>query len=214
MTRFFITTAITLLASLNFTFAQPLQVITRDAGAIVTEAQILAIAPKSGTCAGGNPECRTASQAAQSINTVFDDYRISSPGEKAALISLMAFESADFQFQRNQVPGRPGQGTRAMLMPEHVTQLAIAIPAIQGALSPVMNDPVEVLNEVLTNDVYDFASAAWFLQTQCSKDIEAGLQTGGLAGWQNYITSCVSTTATSDRQEYYERALKAFGSGS
>lgn len=80
----------------------------------ITADQLLQITPKAKTC--NNPpapgECATAEQAAPVINTSFDTYHVTSPAEKAAVISLMAFESEDFKYNRNHFPGRPGQGSK------------------------------------------------------------------------------------------------------
>lgn len=76
--------------------------------------QLEFIAPKSSTCkeAPAPGECRTAVEAAPIITHAFQKYNITSPAEHAALISLMAFESDDFKFNRNKVPGVPGQGSK------------------------------------------------------------------------------------------------------
>ena len=54
-------------------------------------------------------------------------------------------------------------------------------------------------------------SAAWYLTTQCKLAVRNNLATGGLPAWKAYITDCVHTTATADRQAYYDRAMKALG---
>jgi len=40
----------------------------------------------------------------------FNRYGVSSPGEIAALVSLMAYESGEFKYQVN-LAGNPGQGS-------------------------------------------------------------------------------------------------------
>jgi hypothetical protein len=47
-------------------------------------------------------ECRNATQSAPLLNQAFAEYNISSTGEKAALLSLMVFETGNFMFDRNQ----------------------------------------------------------------------------------------------------------------
>lgn len=83
----------------------------------VTAAQLQVIAPNSKSC--DNPpaagECATAEQAAPFINASFDTNDVSSPAEQAAVISLMAFETADFKYNRNHFPGRPGQGSTYLI---------------------------------------------------------------------------------------------------
>lgn len=81
----------------------------------LTEAKLECIAPSSNTCAGASfpDECATASQALPNILDSFQTYKITSWGEQAAIVSLMAFESDDFKYNKNHfpAPGRPGQGS-------------------------------------------------------------------------------------------------------
>ena len=81
----------------------------------LTEVMLSCIAPSSNTCAGATfpQECATASQALPYILDSFQTYKITSWGEQAAIVSLMAFESADFKYNKNHfpAPGRPGQGS-------------------------------------------------------------------------------------------------------
>jgi hypothetical protein len=85
----------------------------RATAAEITSDQILAISPNSSTC--DNPpaegECATAEQAAPFISDSFVTYAIDNVAEQAALISLMAFESGDFKYNRNHFPGVAGQGS-------------------------------------------------------------------------------------------------------
>lgn len=171
---------------------------------------LLTIAPTSSTCAGAPAagECRTADQAAGPILNAFNKYQISSAGEMAAVLSLMAFETQDFKYNTNHFPGRPGQGTRNMQMPPVNLKYAQSIPELASAGS---GDPVQVLRLLTSNDDYDFGSGSWFLATQCPDSVRSGLKTGSQEGWEAYISSCVGTTATPDRQAYWERAKKALG---
>lgn len=79
----------------------------------LSEAQVLTIAPKSNTCT--NPpakgECATAKTAAKYTAKSFDTYNVTSKAEQAAVISLMAFESVEFKYNKNHFPGVPGQGS-------------------------------------------------------------------------------------------------------
>lgn len=83
----------------------------------ITASQITAIAPKSQSCAnapvpkGGMPECASAQDAAVYIGESFKTYNVTSKAEQAAVIALMAFESVEFQFSRNQGSGVEGQGS-------------------------------------------------------------------------------------------------------
>lgn len=90
---------------------------TATAAYEITTDQILSISPNSSTC--DNPpavgECATADQAAPLISDSFSTYSVDSTAEQAALISLMAFETADFKYNRNHFPGVAGQGSMLSL---------------------------------------------------------------------------------------------------
>ena len=199
------------LSCFSFTVAHPLR--ARGSDSDVSSEQVLSIAPSSSTCAGAPKpkECRTADQAASSISTVFSMYGITSPGEKAALISTMAFETGDFKYDVNYFPGNPGQGTRNMQSAEFNLLYAQSIPALAYPLQAVINSPNGIRDLLTANDIYDFGSAAWFLTAHCGEATRAALQSGGLVGWKSYVSDCIHTPPTSDRQAYWERAAQVFG---
>lgn len=103
----------TLLLPLTLPFLASAAPTIRSSNTQITAQQIQQIAPKSSTC--DNPpakgECATADQAAPNIAKSFENYGVTSRAEQAAVIALMAFESDDFRFSRNQVPGVEGQGS-------------------------------------------------------------------------------------------------------
>ncbi|KAI4257981.1 MAG: hypothetical protein LQ352_001414 [Teloschistes flavicans] len=173
-----------------------------------TSGSLVTIAPKASTCAGAEfaKECKTAEEAAPFINQSFRTYGITTPGEAAALLSTMAFESDDFRYNINHVPGVPGQGTRNMQSPQFNMMYAQSLKLAAGG-----SDPSAVLAQLTANPQYDFGSGAWFLTTQCSDTVRAGLKTGQLTGWQAYISECIHTAASPDRQAYWERAAKVMG---
>ncbi|KAL8795586.1 MAG: hypothetical protein Q9195_002007 [Heterodermia aff. obscurata] len=181
--------------------------------------QILAIAPKSSTCEGAPypQQCRTAEQALPHIVGSFQKYGVNSAAEQATLIAIMAFETGDFKYNVNVVPGTPGQGTRNMQSASYNMKYAMSIPSLSAELASVMTGPQGLDNpngirDLLTSDDdLDFGSAAWYLKTQCGPAVGQNLASGGLAAWQAYITGCVQTTPTEERQAYYERAMKALG---
>ncbi|KAL8722610.1 MAG: hypothetical protein Q9225_000916 [Loekoesia sp. 1 TL-2023] len=178
-----------------------------------TSSALLAVVPKANTCDGAPfpQECKTADEAAPFINQSFRTYGITTPGEAAAVIAIMAFESGEFKYNINHFPDTPGQGTRNMQSPEFNLKYAQSIPGLKDKLAAAGSDPKAVLALLTANGEYDFGSGAWFLTTQCSDTVKAGLKTGSLAGWQSYITDCIHTTATPERQAYWERAAKALG---
>ena len=70
--------------------------------------------------------------------------------------------------------------------------------------------PSGVLDALISNDTYDFGSAAWFLDTQCGPDVKANLATGGLDAFTAYL-GCIGTTMSPDREAYWQRAAVALG---
>ncbi|KAL1964191.1 hypothetical protein VTN77DRAFT_7149 [Rasamsonia byssochlamydoides] len=187
----------------------------RDNTGSLTTSQLLTIAPTSANC--DNPpapgECSTAAQAVPFITKSFQTYDVTSPAEQAALISLMAFESGEFKYNRNHfpAPGVSGKGTRNMQSPTYNQQYAASIPALSAQYSSVAGNVSAVLDLLLSDETYDFGSAAWFLTSQCNADVRAALQSGSEAGWEEYITDCVGTTVTEERREYWVRAVEALG---
>ena len=100
-----------------------------------------------------------------------------------------------------------------MLMPNFVTEYAASIPKL--ASQAAGKDPATVLKLVQPNE-FSFGSAAWFYSTKCSQSIKQGVQTGGKAGWEAFITQCVQTTIDAsggDKSQtaYWTRAAKALG---
>lgn len=85
----------------------------------LTESQILQIAPSSNTCdnAPAKGECATAKTAAKFTALSFDTYQVTSKAEQAAIISLMAFETEEFKYNKNHFPGVPGQGSEYPIHP-------------------------------------------------------------------------------------------------
>ena len=192
---------------------------------VITPQTVQEISPNSSSCAGASfpLECRTANQAAPFIEKSFATYNITTPQEMAALVSLMAFETADFKYRKNHFPGRPGQGLRNMQMKTYNAlyassiknaSLSSSVSKVTGtndasSLSDVQADAL--LDLLASNDEYDFGAAAWFLYTQCSNNIRNGLRMDGSQGWEAYLKNCVGTEVSEERRAYYKRALSALG---
>ena len=189
---------------------KPLQLHRRDVSA-ATQA-LIAAAPSTASCDGAQypKECATAAQAAPAIINGFVQYNITTCGEQAALLSIMLFESGDFKFNVNHFPGVPGQGTRNMQSPAFNAKYAAYLHStgkIKDSDYEAAKDPVAVLN-LLEPDEFSFASAAWFLDTQCSADTRTQLSAGTQEGYESYLTNCVGTTATQDRITGWQAAMK------
>lgn len=111
-----ITTSLILSLALFSTAAPiPFSLATKDTS--LTEAQLIQIAPKSKSCdnAPAEGECATAKIAADSTSQSFNTYKVTNKAEQAAILSLMAFESDDFKYNKNHFPGTPGQGSKSNL---------------------------------------------------------------------------------------------------
>ncbi|PLB49482.1 hypothetical protein P170DRAFT_185013 [Aspergillus steynii IBT 23096] len=177
----------------------------------LTAQQIEAIAPTSNTCDGAPApgECATSEQAALNIAKSFETYQVTSPAEQAAVIGLMAMESGDFKYSRNQV--NIGQGTRNMQSPAFNSQYAASLPGIADQAAALASDPAGLLDALVANEEYDFGSGAWFLTTQCTPDVRTQLQTGSEEGWASFISGCVGTDANEARRDYWTRAVEALG---
>lgn len=178
------------------------------------------IAPTSNSCNGApfTSECETASTAASFLISAMVQYEIYSPAEIAALLSLIAYETGDFKYAINHYPGRAGQGTRNMQMAQYNLEYALSIPTLKSAalaIAPastttgLSDDQLNTIRALVLPDEYAWASAAWFLTTQCAS-ARTQLQSGSDAGYAAYL-ACVGTTATADRTAYWTRAKSAFG---
>lgn len=133
----------------------------------------------------------------------------------------MAFESGDFKYNANHfpAPGRPGQGTRAMLMPNYVAEYVASIPELStagGGGGGGGSDPATLL-ALVQADEYSFGAAAWFYAAHCTPAQKEMLQAGGAGGgstqaWEAaFVTGCVGTTVTEERTAYWLRACQALG---
>lgn len=185
--------------------------------------QILQIAPTSNTCSGAPiaGECATNTQAGPFLISAMAKYSIYNPNEIAAVLSVIAFETADFKYNTNHfpAPGRPGQGTRSMMMPNNVMKYAQSIEELSADLKKVTtaadttglsDDTLNAVRALVLPDEYSWGSAAWYLTTQCGAGVRTALQAGGQAGFDAYM-GCLGVTATPDRLAYWTRATASFG---
>ncbi|PNH43529.1 hypothetical protein VD0004_g3978 [Verticillium dahliae] len=189
------------------------------------ESIILATAPKSASCdpaADFAAECRTAAEAAPYLIKAFSDHKVYAPAEISALLSLIAFETGDLKYNRNHfpAPGRPGQGTRNLQMINFNLAYALDVPELRAEAESITagvgadsltDDQKNKVLELVLPDKYSWASAAWFLTTQCDASVRAALQSGSREGLDKYLSECVGTEVTDDRVAYWQRAKDAFG---
>ncbi|KAF2844299.1 hypothetical protein T440DRAFT_27402 [Plenodomus tracheiphilus IPT5] len=170
---------------------------------------LIRIASTTASCEGaGFPEeCADATRSARAINTAFETYGISSLGERAGLVAYMLFESDNFKYSRNHFPGRPGQGTRMMGMPPVVKLYAESVAGADAVAEAEAAGGDAGLDAVLRlancNDEKSFGMAAWFFSTQCTPSVRAGLATGEMDGWHDFLTACVGTTLAAERDTFW-----------
>jgi hypothetical protein len=98
-----------------------------------------------------------------------------------------------------------------MQSPTYNQKYASSIQALSEQYNSVSGNVSAVLDLLLSDEDYDFGSAAWFLTSQCTSDVRSALQSGSESGWQSYLTQCVGTTVTDERKAYWTRAIQALG---
>lgn len=177
--------------------------------------QLLYIAPTSNSCAGAEfpAECVVSSTSiAQVIVKGFAKYNVTTAAEQAALLSWMAYESGEWKYNQNHfpAPGRPGQGTRVMMMPNYVLEYARSIDELSAQVTSAGEDVGAVLS-LVQPDEYSFAAAAWYYATQCGEQVKDMVRSGSQAGWTAFVQECVVTSVNGDREAYWVRASQALG---
>lgn len=100
---------------------------------------------------------------------------------------------------------------RNMQSPSFNKKYASSLPDLKDKLPAVSNSPADLLDLLRSDGATDFGSGAWFLTTQCSKEVRSALADGSETGWQRFISDCVGTSVTDERKVYWERAAKAIG---
>lgn len=184
-------------------------------------AQLLSIAPTSSTCdsAPFPDECRTAAQAGPYLISAMIANSIYSPPELAALLALIAYESGEFKYSHNHFPGRPGQGTRNMQMPNFNLAYALSLDKTKAQAAAIASgreadalsdDEKNQVLALVEGDEFGWGSVAWFYNTECAADVHTAVQAGGKTGWAAYL-GCVGVEESADRDAYWERATAAFG---
>ncbi|KAJ2016579.1 hypothetical protein GGI03_005153 [Coemansia sp. RSA 2337] len=158
-------------------------------------------------------ECAPNSRAVKAINAAISKYGVTQRGEIVALISLMAYESANWQYNVNHFPGRPGQGTRAMLMYNFIEQYAQALYPSEATLA--VGSSTEALNNVralVLNDNDSFGSAFWYLVNKASGYHAKAdkLRSGNADDFKDYIVNGVGAGWDDTRHTIWETVNSAF----
>ncbi|PUU83574.1 hypothetical protein B9Z19DRAFT_1038718 [Tuber borchii] len=192
----------------------------------ITIQQLLAAAPT--ICTAVTEECHPAVDAIKEINTAFAHYRLKTLGQKAALLGLMTLESGNFTYNVNHFPGRPGQGTKAMLMFPHIYDYALSQPALRVEVLRISNgtalnvtidntDKIPVADQkairaLVLPEKYTYAAAMWYLWNKCQASMVMKLAEGGFEAFREYIRDCIDAgdvTSGSDRLKRWCSAVKA-----
>ncbi|KAI0996017.1 hypothetical protein K3495_g12164 [Podosphaera aphanis] len=184
----------------------------------ISVSQLLKIAPSSESCPSPPGECATSSQAVPFLNNAMSKYGITTPGEKASILALIAFESDNFKYNTNHfpAPGHPGQGTRNMQSAAFNLEYIKSIPDLASQTSYTSTEGLSPtqLNEIralVLPDEYTWATGAWFLTQQKScADARTALQAGNDNGFTAHM-QCVGVSPTEERLAYWRAAKSAFG---
>ena len=118
-------------------------------------------------------------------------------------------------------------GTRNEMMFPFILQYALDTPSVgtqaqalagTDEVDDIPPDTRNAIRALILTDQLSFASAMWFY-TQ-SGDSKTGctttpgmvdeLQLATLPAWEQYITNCIFTTVTPERQAVYEKTLSVF----
>lgn len=172
---------------------------------VLTAQKLIQIAPATASCntADFPEECADAATATEALNKAFEKYKITSVGEQAAIVAYVLFESGNYKYKKNHFPGRPGQGTRMMAMPPFVKKYAADIAGADAVATAEAKGGdaglVAVLDLVNDTEEKSSGSAPWFVSTQCTAEVRAGLVAETLEGWHNFLTECVGTTLDETR---------------
>jgi hypothetical protein len=106
----------------------------------------------------------------------------------------------------------------ALDTPSVAAQAQALAGANVGNPAAVPADTENAIRALVLSDPLSFASAMWFYtqsgaaKTGCTATpgMVDGLRLATLPGWEQYITNCVFTTVTPERQAIYEQTLNVF----
>ncbi|KAK1149901.1 hypothetical protein N8T08_003457 [Aspergillus melleus] len=129
----------------------------------------------------------------------------------APSLSSPLYSSAQYRKQSLTYTAAPA---RNMQSPSFNAQYAASLSGIADQAVSLAADPAGLLDLLLADEANDFGSGAWFLTSQCTPDVRTQLQSGSMDGWASFISGCVGTEASGDRQAYWQRAVEALGAQS
>ncbi|KAJ1961270.1 hypothetical protein GGI12_003343 [Dipsacomyces acuminosporus] len=173
--------------------------VSEAASASITPAQLNRAFPVRAaeqSCDSLTKECAVNSRAAVSINKALKKYNISRRSEVVAVIALMAFESGTWEYNVNHYPGRPGQGTRSMLMYNFVKEYAAALHPGEVSRLAAGNEDDNAKNavrELVLNNDDSFGSGFWYLTAKAKEyhNNPGKLRDGNADDFKDYVLNGV-----------------------
>ncbi|KAJ9054664.1 hypothetical protein DSO57_1011666 [Entomophthora muscae] len=169
----------------------------------------------------------TCGKAADYINKALAKYNLNAPAQVAFFLSIISVESGNLTFNKNVWPGRPGKGTRSMMMPINLHAFLKDSPEILAShpsLRSIAEKPYDDTNDKAKTDVldvlmqpeYSFEPGAWWIQKGAEK-MQPGC-TRFYSTLESEVTittldallkSCVGVDSNEARRQAFETALKA-----
>ncbi|KAJ1925771.1 hypothetical protein IWQ60_004365 [Tieghemiomyces parasiticus] len=161
------------------------------------------------------PECTPLEQALGPLQRTFEEYKIYTPGQQAAAIAIMAFESGGFAYKTNLNPANYGQGTYAQMqypsIEKYVSSIKALSPKFQALVKPgttVTDGAVKnkVLKLVTSNLDYCFGAAPWYMSNKatCDPAVFDGLSKGTDEAYKTYLSKCINTGIDTRMQTWHD----------
>jgi hypothetical protein len=159
------------------------------------------------------------------IQSAIQQFGLTSPEAQAMYLSTMAFESGKLTYVRNHYPGRPGQGTYSMMMPNNLflfvkdnsnlfsgTQVA---GLVTGSYDDSNDSSKSALLNTLVDPEYAFLPGAWWitkgaaLANGCSIDMNSS---PSIDQASSFMSQCIGVDPQGERIQAYSAALAALKS--
>ncbi|KAJ2632980.1 hypothetical protein H4R22_000837 [Coemansia sp. RSA 1290] len=182
----------------------------------LTEAKLDAAVPKAkgqGLCENpSDTSCANNKRALVALNNAAKTYGITERNEMVAIVSLMAFESGSWQYNTNLYPGRPGQGTKAMLMYDFVYEYAKELypDKVQDSWAKTdSNSTKNQVRELVLNDNDSFGSGFWYLAKKAPAYHNTQKLDGNLDSFKQYCETAVGASWDDARGQMWETVNSA-----
>ncbi|KAJ2826438.1 hypothetical protein GGI24_002916, partial [Coemansia furcata] len=117
-------------------------------------------------------------------------------------------------YNTNHFPGRPGQGTRAMLMFNFIESYAKALhpeEAAQALAGGITDASMNSVRALVLNDNDSFGSGFWYLVTNAAAYHNAAdkLRDGNASDFKDYVVNGVGAGWDDSRQTVWETVNSA-----